>query len=343
MSAFQQGHALIIGVGEHLHASDYDAPLTGVDAEVIAATLIDPAICGYPHDQVSLLTNEQASHSRIVEELERLTQQTNEDSTVFIFFSGHGLLAADKSYHLASYDMKLEGTKIVAGSGLSESKLLEIVRRIPARHLLFIVNACHAGMVAPILGTKAILGNNLPTQLAEALLATGSGRAIMTSCTADQVAYVGPGQVTLFTQLLVDGLKGQGTRNARHPSVIGLFDLYTHLYFAMEEEVPKQIPAAVRKIYGEQQYPELTISKGVGPFPVAMYRGANTLGGFDSDVPPPELATIRQVSLARSQHMLAQLEPDSGQSASGNSIRIEKNSGIVIGGDNKGSVTQKKR
>lgn len=43
--------------------------------------------------------------------------------------------------------------------------------------------------------------------------------------------------------------------------------------------MPRLVPAAVRQRYGEKQEPELTILKGVGPFAVALYRGATTRGG----------------------------------------------------------------
>ena len=58
MSEFQQGHALVIGVGADLEN-------TVVDAKGVAEILRDPERCAYPTSQVHLLTEGQATRDGI--------------------------------------------------------------------------------------------------------------------------------------------------------------------------------------------------------------------------------------------------------------------------------------
>jgi hypothetical protein len=146
-------------------------------------------------------------------------------------------------------------------------------------------------------------GSNLPQQTANALLSTGSGRIVITACRENQVAFIGSGEYTLFVKALVDGLRGSGEVYNRN-GYISAFDLYTHLYYALDESVQRDIPQHLRDHYGNTQEPELTILKGVGPFAVALYRGATTLGDFPTDHRPAEDAAVREVPESRSQRAL---------------------------------------
>jgi hypothetical protein len=84
---FTPGHACIIGVGG-------DLPNTVDDAIGFAKILKDPERCAYPAGQVSLLTQESAKRDDILAALDRLAQSTTPDSTVIIYFSGHGYQVA---------------------------------------------------------------------------------------------------------------------------------------------------------------------------------------------------------------------------------------------------------
>jgi hypothetical protein len=216
------------------------------------------------------------------------------------------------------------------GTGLRESELITKLRAIKAKRLLLIVNACHAGELSPVLAPseEPLTGTPLPLQITAALLGTGEGRVIISACRESQYSFIGPGPLTLFTQALVDGLQGKGVGSNR--GYISVFDLYTHLYFAVDETLPRKVSAAVRQRYGEKQEPELTILKGVGPFAVALYRGATTFGEFDAAGTPPEGMAVRPVNPAFSQAMLRQHQ----QTISGNA-----QVGVAIAGDVHGPIT----
>ena len=48
---FNEGHALVIGVGSHQFHPQHDVPITVRDAKAVRDILIDPDTCGYPQAQ----------------------------------------------------------------------------------------------------------------------------------------------------------------------------------------------------------------------------------------------------------------------------------------------------
>jgi uncharacterized caspase-like protein len=325
---FPTAHALLIGIGTYAHAPQLNVPITTADVNAVAAVLRDPHYCGYPPEHVTLLTHANASRIGILAALDGLAAQVGADDTVLVFYAGHGEYG-DDGYYLTTHDTRLTGRKVAVGTGLREAELIANLRAITAKRLLLIVNACHAGELSPVLAADEapLTGNPLPPQAAAALLGTGEGRVIISACRENQYSFIGPGPLTLFTQALVDGLQGRGVGSNR--GYISVFDLYTHLYFALDEAVPRTISAAVRQRYGAQQEPELTILKGVGPFAVALYRGATTLGTFDASSNPPESTAVRTVNPAYAQAMLRQHQQTIGDHAQ---------SGATIAGDVHGAV-----
>jgi len=326
---FPAAHALLIGIGNYAHVPQLNVPITAADARAVAAVLYDPQFCGYPPEQVTLLSGTTASRDGVLAAFDALAARVGEGDTVFVFYAGHGEYG-DDGYYLTTHDTRLAGRKVAVGTGLRESELIAKLRAIKAKRVLLIINACHSGEISPVLtpGAEPQTGITLPPQVSAALLGTGEGRVIISACRENQYSFIGPGPLTLFTQVLVDGLQGKGVSSNR--GYISIFDLYTHLYFALDEAVPRTVSAAVRQKYGEKQEPELTILKGVGPFAVALWRGATTLGDFDAAGSPPESTAVREVNPAYSQAMLRQHQQHIGGNA-----RV----GAAVAGDVHGNVT----
>jgi len=304
---FANGHALLIGVGAYQHLPQLDVPLTTADAQSVATALRDPQLCGYPADQVVLLYDARATRAGILGALDDLAARTSEHDTVFLFYSGHGHSGEDGSYYLTSHDTNLtQSRQVAAGTGVSQQELLTRLQALKAQRVLLIFNACHSDALTPTLAVEEpFTSESLPDATSAALLATGAGRIIITACREQQYSFVGAGERTIFAQALLDGLRGVGTSSQR--GYISAFDLYTQLYFAVGAAVRQQIPAAVRQRYGETQEPELTVLKGVGPFAVALYRGATTLGEFAAPPLPAPGTALREVSAEDSRAMFQQI------------------------------------
>ena len=327
--AFTRGYALIIGVGSYRFAPHLNVPITVADAEAVAAVLRDPRFCSYPADQVTLLADGNATREGILAALADLAQRTTPDDTVLLFYSGHGEYSADGGYYLTTHDTRFDQGGGVTGTALSQVDLIDALRKIKGQRVLVLVNACHAGELSPILGAgqPAVVGQPFPQQTAAALLATGSGRIIITACREQQVAYIGPGPLTIFAQALTDGLRGQGVSG--RAGFISAFDLYTHLYFAVREAVEQRVPLALRQQHGPQE-PELTVLKGVGPFAVALFRGATQTGAFPTDHTPPLETAMRTVEPSRSRWAFQQITGERSVNIAGS----VSNSTIITGDGN---------
>jgi len=162
----------------------------------------------------------------------------------------------------------------------------------------------------------------------DALLSSGEGRIIITACRAEQKSWIGNGKLSIYTQALVDSLSGGGYV-PNNNGYIGAFGLYEHLYAAVKEAA---------EALGKVQEPVLTVLKGVGPFPVALYRGATDLGTFGAEETLPQEAPVRRVDPARSARMFAQKIKNVAVTASGErAVAIGGNasaSTIITGNEN---------
>ena len=281
MTQFTHGHALLIGVGTYQNPR-WNAPITVADAQGVADALRDPQIGAYPPDQVTLLHDADATTQGTVDALQALATRATAQDTVFIFFCGHGALDENGVYRFGTHDATFVGSAIKAGTGLSAPDLLALLRAIPAQKLVLAVNACFAGHLSPTLGTpeqdEAVLGAPVAATLGPEVLATGEGRALITASRPTQYSrYLKDAPYTFFGQALIDGLRGTAARGGQ----VGLYDLYQYLY--------TQVGKAAAGIHAIQE-PVLTITQGVGPFPLAQAAAGSGNLGTPLQAPPRDTA-----------------------------------------------------
>ncbi len=322
---FEGGHALLIGVGSHTYAPYLDVPISVDDAQAVAGILTNEAYCGYPSNQVEVLHDASATKDGILNALNELANSVKPEDTVTIFYCGHGDYGTDGEYYLVSHDARINKKKVQAETGVSQAALVDSLQKIPAERVLVIFNACHSGEISPTLSVDQALGSKiLPDTAKDALLSSGSGRIIITACKEEQLSYIGKGDLSLFTQAVVDSLRGKGI--VSRGGFISAFDLYTSTYESVNE--------TVQAAYNKKQEPELTVLKGIGPFAVALYRGAEetNLSLAEEMVEPPQETAVRQISPEKSQRMFQVITQTGGVNfGQGNVIDI---GGSVVGEQN---------
>lgn len=218
MNTFNQGFALVIGVGA-------DLPNTVDDAVGLAEILKDPTRCAYPPDQVHLLTSEDAHRQQILAALDRLAQSTSSQSTVVVYFSGHGYQAISPTgefYYLMpnGYDLhRLYQTAIRGG------EFTDRLHAIPARKLLVLLDCCHAGGVGEAKAPRLQLTKSpLPSE-AQSLLTEGAGRVLIASSQEDESSFAGK-PYSAFTLALIEALCGTGV--AKQDGYVRVADLALH-------------------------------------------------------------------------------------------------------------------
>ncbi|MDX2241460.1 MAG: caspase family protein [Leptolyngbyaceae cyanobacterium bins.302] len=250
---FTQGHACVVGVGG-------DLPNTVDDAIGFAKILSDPERCAYPNEQVRLLIKEQAKREDILAVLDQLAQATTVDSTVVIYFSGHGYqvtTTTGEAYYLMPFGY--DPNKLFK-TAISGAELTAKLRAIPAKKLLLLLDCCHAGG----LGDASTLQYEaekapLPPE-AQALFADGKGRVVIASSQADEKSLAGR-PYSAFTLALIEALAGKGA--SKKDGYVRVADLALYA----REVVPRRTR--------DRQHPILNFDQADN-FELAYYAGGAT-------------------------------------------------------------------
>jgi len=91
--------------------------------------------------EIQMLTGSEATEQAIREGFEKLVERTRDRDKVVIYFGGHG----DEGQGQTGYWIPHDARSGKASTYISNSDLLGYMKRIPARHLLLISDACFSG------------------------------------------------------------------------------------------------------------------------------------------------------------------------------------------------------
>ncbi|MCI0694423.1 caspase family protein [candidate division KSB1 bacterium] len=250
-------HALVIGIADYRHIRTL--PQTQ-DARAIYNLLIDPLYCGYHAENVQLLSDGQATLAAWRQALANLAQRSNAETTVFLYFSGHGGRIETGAYadeYLLPVDVTDSSDHSVAQTAISGAEFTTALRDIPACQAVVVFDCCHAGGIGQPKNLSApTIKPGLSENYYEALK-SGRGRVILASSRSDEYSYVLPGaEYGLFTQHLLNGLRGGA---ASDDGFIRIFDLFEYLQPRVTGDQPNQHPVFKADLENN--------------FPIALYRG----------------------------------------------------------------------
>lgn len=327
MPHFEEGRALLIGVGDYEKADLEKVMLTANEADAVGKALQDASIAGYPPERVRIKLNAEATRQAIETELQDLATKATAQDTVLVYLASHGDLGEDGEYYFATYDVELTPQRrIVKGSGLSESRLRELIGNIKAQKLLVLINTCFSGEVTGTLSSAR--GAPPSTAFNYKLLATGQGRAIITASRAAEASYFFKTGTTytFFGQAVLDAFKGKNINSTS--GYVGLFEFYSAVYNSVVETL---------KPLNAKQEPTLTLSQAVGAFPIALNQGgpmgAMNAGGIQQ-TPPTDKAVDRvNKEVIEAIHMTVIETSGAGaQAAGGNLVQASGQGARAIGG-----------
>ena len=210
MATLGNAHALIIGIADY--AGVRKLPKVA-DARDLAAALEDPSLCGYRKANVQLIEDSQATGQAIRAGLERLSSTARPNSTVFLYFSGHGG-RIDEGPHQGQFllpvDTVYPSADDLARTAISGAEFTAALGAIKARRLTVVLDCCHAGGIGEprdLVPTEKVVPGVSDGYL-EALKA-GAGRVIIAATRATDPAYVREGaQYGVFTGHFLEGLRG---------------------------------------------------------------------------------------------------------------------------------------
>jgi hypothetical protein len=145
MPIMANSHALVVGIADYHHINTLPQVK---DAQHIADLLRDPNSCGFPEDNVKLLLDGQATQTALRQGFGDLAGRSNADSTVLIFFSGHGgriESGPQAGQYLLPVDTVYPSVEDLARTAISGAEFTAALNAIPARKVVVIFDCCHSG------------------------------------------------------------------------------------------------------------------------------------------------------------------------------------------------------
>ncbi|MBK8988208.1 MAG: caspase family protein [Chloroflexi bacterium] len=264
-TSFNDGFALIIGVGGNLSAPPKDAAR-------LRDLLTDPSRCAYPPEQVRCLLEGEATAPAIRDSLAWLQKQVaaNSQATALIYYSGHG--RENPQYHLVPHGYDISNISETAVLG---SELTEAIKEIKAQKKLIILDACHAGGLIDVLPMD-VASTPVPDDLIKKL-SEGTGTVVISSSMPWQKSYARTDS-TIFSRALREALAGWGT--SRRDGYVYVAEIAMYL----SRVVPER--AGALKL---EQYPVLDISQADN-YAIAWYAAGKNQPlplGESPEIEPP--------------------------------------------------------
>jgi hypothetical protein len=238
-------YALIVGVSQYSAKPGLASlPSASLDARSLAAALTEQA--GFKRENVSLLTDAEATHAQIRSAMRNFTARPAPDDLLIIFFAGYGLhdpMDPSKLY-LAAHDTQLGqvGETAIAIDDLKST----LGSSIRSRQTLLLFDVNHS-----IEGDWATRNNNLINDYLLRLFRGDAGKAVMVGSSVSENAVEQSSGGGLFARHLIEAARGQGDANQDGVTTVREWFL--------------QVSRAVKADSGGRQNPRFTLQQAERP------------------------------------------------------------------------------
>ena len=215
--------ALIVGINDYADPNIPDLRTCESDAQAMYELLTDPMTGGIARQNVLMLTGERATFRSIRRALYDL-RKVPSNSTVFVYFSGHGAREAGEAYWITQ-DAELED---LAATALLDRDIQAFVNAIPSQRVVVMLDCCYAA--ATLKGEKSLQDFN-------SVLArfTGRGRAyLMAAGGRERVIEARDLGHSIYTYYLLEGLRGDADEDA--DGVVSLAELTRYVGRTVADE-----------------------------------------------------------------------------------------------------------
>jgi uncharacterized caspase-like protein len=238
-------YALVVGLGSYQDQRIPRLKHTYADAQAFYQLLQDPQGMGVPPENILLLLDEKATLTDVKCAITGwLFEHATQDSTVLLFFAGHGHVEPDRSgrrdtcEYLLLWDAQPENLYATALSNEEFERCLFTVR---AKRLVVFMDACHSGGVAKA-GARDVGTVHEPKKW----IVPGEGRVIITAAKASQQSWEDPSLGHgIFTYHLLEALRGMADTN--QDGKVSITEVYSYL--------ERNVPASARKLKHAVQEP----------------------------------------------------------------------------------------
>ncbi len=228
---YQSSLGLIIGINNYQNVQPLSYACN--DADAIADILTSEL--DFPPDKVILLKDDQATKQSIMDNYLRFTVSCDPDSRILVFFAGHGH-TYEGLRGPVGYLVPVDGNLNNLNSLIRWDDLIRNAELIPAKHILYIMDACYSGLALQ----RAIPpgGQRFLSDMLQRL-----SRQVISAGKADETVADGgglQGKNSLFTGYLIEGLRGAATDSN---GILTANEIMTYVYKKVgQDNRSKQTP-----------------------------------------------------------------------------------------------------
>ena len=236
----KNSYAIVIGIEQYRQKLP-KADFATQDAKTMTEYLTK--VMGYPEENVVTLMNDRASLTDFIKYFEKwLPNNVEKDSSVFIYYSGHG---APNTKTGDAYLVPYDGDpSFIDETGYSLKRLYESLGKLQAKEIIVALDSCFSGA-----GGRSVLAKGArPLVMTMEKSVVPSNVAVLSAASGEQISstYEEKGH-GLFTYFMLKGIKSEGDTNGDGKVEIG--ELF--------EYIKPQVERIARKVYNNEQLPQL--------------------------------------------------------------------------------------
>jgi formylglycine-generating enzyme required for sulfatase activity/uncharacterized caspase-like protein len=234
-------YAVVIGINTYLDPKIPNLRFAREDAEAVYQVLTDAEVGRFKPEHVTLLLDGEATQRKIRSALgTKLPRQAPRESTVCIYYAGHGAPEIDTHHrsadgiekYLVPHDAQADD---LWSSGISMEAVQQIFSRLSANQVVCFLDCCYSGAAGGRsferegFRTRALLSDEFLDSLAS------EGRLVVTACATSEVSLESQDRGHgLFTHHLVEGLRGAADADGNGRVTID--ELYDYVYHQVERD-----------------------------------------------------------------------------------------------------------
>lgn len=200
-AGYRESWALVVGIDAYAKWPRLQHAVK--DAEAVRDTLIERY--GFAKDHVLFFKDGEATRAALLGALNGKLAQAQRDDRILVYFAGHGATRRLSSGRDLGYLIPVDSDPAAfASDALPMTDLQTVAEGLPAKHVLFLMDACYSGLGLTRGASDAFLRENSKRLARQMLTAGGADQA---------VADDGPGGHSVFTWTLLQGLNGRADLN----------------------------------------------------------------------------------------------------------------------------------
>jgi hypothetical protein len=205
------------------------------DAQAIDRFFASDAGGSVPDSRRTLLMNEQATRAAILSSLINTAKRAAPNDLIVLYLAMHGLPDSGGDLYFIAHDTDVRS---LVGTGLPQRDVEYALASSPARRVVMLLDACHAG-AAGFGGFQSKRGIVLAetNRLLQRLADSKPGIAVLTASSASEPSNEGEqwgGGHGTFTHYLLVGLSGRA--DADHDGIVSIRELYDFVYQRVSED-----------------------------------------------------------------------------------------------------------